>query len=123
DMLGQKDPQPGHMRDYVSTTADNGGVHVNSGIPNHAFFLIATTLSGNAWEKAGRIWYETIRDPRLRPTVGFQTFAATTVRVAGPAAFQYDVTIDDGAKRQRVTLREPALPAGFSEVFRRLLEL
>ena len=42
---------------------------------------------------------------------------------ARPDAFQYDVTIDDGAKRQRVTLREPALPAGFSEVFRRLLEL
>ena len=82
DMLGQKDPQPAHMHDYVSTTADNGGVHVNSGIPNHAFFLIATTLGGNAWEKAGRIWYETIRDPRLRPTIGFQTFAATTVRVA-----------------------------------------
>ena len=37
---------------------DSGGVHINSGIPNHAFFLVATALGGNAWEKAGRIWYE-----------------------------------------------------------------
>ncbi len=35
-----KDPQPAHMRDYVRTYQDNGGVHINSGIPNHAFYLI-----------------------------------------------------------------------------------
>ena len=34
-----KDPQPGHMRDYVDTTDDNGGVHINSGIPNKAFHV------------------------------------------------------------------------------------
>ena len=99
DMLGQKDPQPAHMRDYVRTTADNGGVHVNSGIPNHAFYLIATAIGGNAWEKAGRIWYETIRDPRLRPTIGFQTFAATTVKAAvhlyGPASSE-TAAVHDG---------------------------
>ena len=33
-----KDPQPGHMNDYVKTTSDNGGVHINSGIPNRAFY-------------------------------------------------------------------------------------
>jgi len=42
---------------------------------------------------------------------------------ARPDAFQYDVSIDDGDTQHRVTLREPALPAGFREVFRRLLEL
>ena len=36
---------------------DNGGVHINSGIPNHAFFLAATILGGFAWERAGKIWY------------------------------------------------------------------
>jgi Zn-dependent metalloprotease len=82
DMLGQKDPQPAHMRDYVRTTAGYGAMHVNSGIPSHAFYLIATAIGGNAWEKAGRIWYETIRDPGLRPTVRFQAFAATTFRAA-----------------------------------------
>ena len=39
-----KDPQPAHMNDYVHTTEDNGGVHTNSGIPNHAFYLAATDL-------------------------------------------------------------------------------
>lgn len=81
-MLG-KDPQPAHMRDYVRTFQDNGGVHINSGIPNHAFFLVATRLGGQAWERAGRIWYETLRDPQLRPNTGFRRFAGLTVTVAG----------------------------------------
>src|SRR5512138_1552601 len=29
-----KDPQPGHMKDFVKMFEDNGGVHINSGIPN-----------------------------------------------------------------------------------------
>jgi Zn-dependent metalloprotease len=78
-----KDPQPAHMKDYVRTSGDNGGVHINSGIPNHAFYLVATGLGGNAWEKAGHIWYETLRDPRLRPNTGFSRFAHLTASVAG----------------------------------------
>lgn len=74
-----KDPQPAHMRDFVRTFDDNGGVHTNSGIPNHAFFLVATQLGGHSWEKAGRIWYETVRDARVRPNSGFTTFARRTV--------------------------------------------
>ncbi len=77
-----KDDQPATMAGYVHTTADNGGVHTNSGIPNHAFYLAATAIGGPAWEAAGRIWYDALRDPRLRPTARFATFAATTVRVA-----------------------------------------
>ena len=38
--LGQ-DPQVGSMADYVETTSDNGGVHLNSGIPNRAFVIAA----------------------------------------------------------------------------------
>ena len=78
-----KDPQPGHMKDYVRTNQDNGGVHINSGIPNRAFYLAATAIGGYAWEKAGRIWYETLRNPRLRPNTRFRTFASLTVDVAG----------------------------------------
>ena len=74
-----KDPQPAHMKNYVNTSQDNGGVHTNSGIPNHAFYLVGTKLGGFAWEKAGRIWYETIRDPRLRSTASFRAFALLTV--------------------------------------------
>jgi Zn-dependent metalloprotease len=78
-----KDPQPAHMDDFVRTYEDNGGVHINSGIPNHAFYLAATRLGGYAWEKAGRIWYETLRDSRLRTNSGFKRFAALTVSNAG----------------------------------------
>jgi len=74
-----KDPQPAHMNDYVRGFADNGGVHINSGIPNHAFYLAATQIGGYAWEKAGRIWYETLLDAQLRPTANFQRFASLTL--------------------------------------------
>ncbi|GCE19238.1 M4 family metallopeptidase [Dictyobacter kobayashii] len=77
-LLGQ-DPQPAHMHGYVQTVEDNGGVHINSGIPNHVFYLVATRIGGFAWEKAGRIWYETLRDPRLRPTATFRMFARLTL--------------------------------------------
>jgi Zn-dependent metalloprotease len=78
-----RDPQPAHMRDFVRTYDDNGGVHINSGIPNRAFYLAAIAIGGRAWEKAGRIWYETLRDPQLRPSTGFARFAKLTVGCAG----------------------------------------
>ena len=77
-----KDPQPGHMKEYVKTSSDNGGVHINSGIPNRAFYLTATEIGGKAWEKAGMIWYITLRD-RLREMSTFQDAANLTYSVAG----------------------------------------
>jgi Zn-dependent metalloprotease len=77
-----KDPQPAHMRDYVTTISDNGGVHINSGIPNHAFYITALELGGFAWEKAGQIWYVTLRD-KLTATSNFQSCANLTFQVAG----------------------------------------
>ena len=73
-----KDDQPDNMSGYVRTSQDNGGVHINSGIPNRAFYLAATHFGGHAWEKAGRIWYETLRDKRLRKTATFAQFARYT---------------------------------------------
>lgn len=77
-----KDPQPGHMNDYVRTTSDNGGVHINSGIPNRAFYLVAHELGGNSWEKAGRIWYVTLID-KLRERSDFHDAATATYEVSG----------------------------------------
>lgn len=77
-----KDPQPGHMRDYVETTEDNGGVHINSGIPNRAFYVTAVEMGGYAWEKAGQIWYVTLRD-KLSTTSDFSDMARLTVETAG----------------------------------------
>ncbi|MFO0967209.1 MAG: M4 family metallopeptidase [Gemmataceae bacterium] len=82
--LGGKDPQPKHMNDYVdlpdTRMGDNGGVHVNSGIPNHAFFLVATKIGGNAWEAPGHIWYKTLQ--QLHEQSQFQDCADISAQVA-----------------------------------------
>jgi Thermolysin metallopeptidase, alpha-helical domain/Thermolysin metallopeptidase, catalytic domain len=77
-----KDPQPAHMKDYVRTLSDSGGVHINSGIPNHAFYLAAVEIGGYAWETAGQIWYETLLSPSLTPSAQFSDFARITVQTA-----------------------------------------
>jgi Zn-dependent metalloprotease len=77
-----KDPQPAHMDHYVQTSRDNGGVHINSGIPNRAFYLVAAEIGGNAWEGAGKIWYETLTGGDLATNVDFAGFAAATVATA-----------------------------------------
>ena len=82
DVLG-KDPQPAHMDDYVVTSDDNGGVHINSGIPNHAFYLAATRSAATRGSAPDAIWYETARDRGLRSTATFTDFARITVAVAG----------------------------------------
>jgi len=35
----QEDVDPDHYSEFIVTEADNGGVHSNSGIPNHAYYL------------------------------------------------------------------------------------
>ncbi|HVW33912.1 MAG TPA: M4 family metallopeptidase, partial [Acidimicrobiia bacterium] len=61
---------------------DNGGVHINSGIPNRAFYLAATAIGGPAWESAGRIWYVTLT-AHLEPASDFRAAADATIAVAG----------------------------------------
>ncbi len=77
-----KDPQPAHMKDIYKGTGDNGGVHINSGIPNHAFYLAAMEMGGYAWEKAGKIWYIALRD-RLRQRSNFKRAATVLTTIAG----------------------------------------
>jgi Zn-dependent metalloprotease len=82
DPLLGRDPQPGHMSNYVDTTSDNGGVHINSGIPNKAFYAVAVNLGGYAWEKAGQIWYRTLCE-ELDQSSDFQAAANLSFKVAG----------------------------------------
>lgn len=82
DVLG-KDPQPDSMDSYVRTSSDNGGVHLNSGIPNRAFCLVATALGGYAWEAPGRIWYDTLTGGSLPAGATFSRFAKATAASAG----------------------------------------
>jgi Zn-dependent metalloprotease len=75
------DPQPGHMDDLFTGTADRGGVHINSGIPNRAFVLVAKALKGKAWDVAGRIWYDTML--QLTTTSQIVDCATLSLQVAG----------------------------------------
>ncbi|HXA60329.1 MAG TPA: M4 family metallopeptidase [Streptosporangiaceae bacterium] len=87
-----KDPQPATMAQFVQTHRDNGGVHINSGIPNRAFYLAAKALGGNAWERAGRIWYQSLTGGQLRRDADFATFAELTLTVTGTLYGPAEVT-------------------------------
>src|SRR5919107_721158 len=76
-----RDPQPDSMAGYVETSDDNGGVHINSGIPNRAFHLVATALGGHSWEDAGQVWWRTLTSG-LAPDTDFAGFAAATLTAA-----------------------------------------
>jgi len=77
-----KDPQPADMGGYVQTSDDNGGVHINSGIPNRAFYLVASAIGGNAWEAPGQIWYDVLTGSAIRSDCDFARFAELTVDAA-----------------------------------------
>jgi Zn-dependent metalloprotease len=58
------DPNKVSDINYVCSTTDNGGVHTNSGVPNHAFALIVDggtfngqTVTGIGLTKAGHIYW------------------------------------------------------------------
>ena len=77
-----KDPQPAHMRNYVHTSDDNGGVHINSGILNNAFYRASMALGRFSWVVTGRIWHYVLTE-MLRSRASFQEFANATVIAAG----------------------------------------
>jgi len=93
DELG-RDPQPAHMRDYVHTTEDNGGVHINSGIPNRAFALAAKAVGGHAWEGAGLAWYRALTGG-LSSTAGFTEFAERTITTAAEIGATVESAVRD----------------------------
>lgn len=75
-----KDPQPAHMKDLYRGSSDNGGVHINSGIPNKAFATFAIAVGGFAWEKPFAVWYATnCGEGHVGSNATFQEFAAKTV--------------------------------------------
>lgn len=70
------------MKDFQQTYEDNGGVHIYSGIPNKAFYLVAKAFGGYSWEKAGQIWWKTLRSGRVHANCTFLQFADATVDIA-----------------------------------------
>ena len=75
-----KDPQPADMAHFVKTWKDNGGVHINSGIPNRAFATFAKEVGGYAWEDPGHIWFAARKNAGSNPS--FASFAYETIEAA-----------------------------------------
>ena len=61
--------QPESMSKFFKGTADNGGVHINSGIPNKAFYLVSMDIGT---QKAAKLWFEALKI--LKPTSKFTDF-------------------------------------------------
>jgi Zn-dependent metalloprotease len=62
------DDDPDHYSERYTGTGDNGGVHINSGIANKAFYLLAVggthhrggSMTGIGSAAAARIWYRAL---------------------------------------------------------------
>ncbi len=89
------DDDPDHYIERYTGTSDNGGVHINSGIGNKAFYLVAVggthhrggSMAGVGSDAAARIWY--------RALTGYMTsgtnFAGARVATLAAAAQLYGV--------------------------------
>ncbi len=86
--------QPKKMSEYYSGSQDNGGVHINSGIPNYAFYLFATATTK---EKAEQVYYRALtiyltkssqfKDLRLAVVQACKDLYSATEAAAAAAAF------------------------------------
>ncbi|HEU5140072.1 MAG TPA: M4 family metallopeptidase [Bacillales bacterium] len=70
--------QPENMSDYVYTSRDNGGVHINSGIPNKAAYL---TIQSLGKDKAEQIYYRALTT-YLSPQSQFSDARAALLQAA-----------------------------------------
>jgi Zn-dependent metalloprotease len=83
------DDDPDHYSERYLGNADNGGVHINSGIANKAFHLVAKggrhhlggSMAGVGADVAGRIWFTALRSYMLSST-DFAGARAATVNAA-----------------------------------------
>lgn len=73
--------QPKHMSEFLKLPLedDNGGVHSNSGIPNHACFLIAKAIGR---EKTEKIYYRVLEAKYLNPGSQFIDMRLGAIRAA-----------------------------------------
>jgi len=99
-----KDPQPAHMKDYYAGPSDIQGVHINSGIPNQAFYLVAWYRETDV---AARIWYHALQN--LWSTANFNDAVAVIANSARILA--RDGQVPEGSPQTvRWAFREVGLP-------------
>lgn len=104
-IMGGPDPQPAHMRDIYTGTDDNGGVHINSGIPNKAFYLVATSIGTN---KAVAIWHQALQ--KLWPTAKFNDAVEVIVDTARQLVKE-QVAPRGSTQTVRLAFKEVGLPS------------
>ncbi|TVY82930.1 Extracellular metalloprotease [Lachnellula suecica] len=74
-----QDQQPNNYASRYTGRYDNGGVHLNSGFLNRAFYLFATSLGGNSWDKPGRIWFAVLYNNLLTYNTNISSFVTQTL--------------------------------------------
>ncbi len=82
--------QPKNVSEQFTGSADNGGVHINSGIVNHAYYLFAET-AGVGKDKAERVFYRALTT-YLSASSNFKDMRAAAEQAAGDL---YDQAIVD----------------------------
>jgi Zn-dependent metalloprotease len=103
NLLG-KDAQPAHMKDYYAGNDDNQGVHINSGIPSRAFYLVSTEIGT---DKATRIWYAGLQ--KLWSTAKFNDAVEVIVDAARALTKENEAPVGS-TQRVRAAFREVGLP-------------
>ena len=73
--------QPKHVNEQFLGSADNGGVHINSGIVNHAFYLFAIT-SNVGKDRAEQVFYRALTN-YLSASSNFKDMRAAAEQAAG----------------------------------------
>lgn len=81
--------QPKKYSERFTGSENNGGVHINSGIPNHAYYLFATSANvGRA--RAEQVWYRALTT-YLTKSSQFVDARVATVRAAQDLPFGTEV--------------------------------
>lgn len=94
--LGDRGWQPAHINEFVNlpNNADNdhGGVHINSGITNRAFYLFSSS-NGVGDERAGRVYYRALTEYLTRNS----QFADLRIAVARAARDLFGAAVETAA--------------------------
>lgn len=88
--LGDPGWQPAHTNEQFTGSFDNGGVHINSGIPNRAFFLFATQVGKSTAEQ---VFYLALTDYLTRTS----NFLDLRAAVNAASLEMYDQTVANAA--------------------------
>jgi Zn-dependent metalloprotease len=84
------DSEPRHMRHFYRGTEDDGGVHINSSIINHAFYKVCKRLSEiskykkslKTWEMPLELWFSLLKETIIPTNCTFKTFASALIKKA-----------------------------------------